>query len=77
MTTLACVHHWVIDSPNGKAKLQGKCVLCGDTREWFASSYNPDFLEPRNAFKHTNATDPENIEIKIAVSEPRPSRWKV
>ena len=34
-----CVHHWVIDMPNGRTS-QGVCKNCGDTSEFF-NSYDP------------------------------------
>jgi hypothetical protein len=38
--TVSCVHFWQIASPNGPLS-RGTCKLCGDTKEFRNSLYNP------------------------------------
>lgn len=36
-TARTCIHHWVIDEPNGAPLLAGTCKQCGVTREFYAA----------------------------------------
>ncbi len=35
----ACVHHWIIESPNGRTSA-GVCKRCGDTRDFANATEN-------------------------------------
>jgi len=34
-----CVHHWILESPDGRSTVSGTCKLCGQTRFDFATGY--------------------------------------
>jgi len=34
---MRCVHHWVIETPNGMPTSRGECRKCGETREFVNS----------------------------------------
>jgi hypothetical protein len=33
LSSSACAHHWIIESPSGESSI-GKCKLCGESRSF-------------------------------------------
>ena len=57
----SCVHHWVIDPPNG-AVSQGHCKACGETKEFrnsfeYSSWYGNKAPGPKNKAPGTKNTE--------------------
>ncbi len=50
-TAPTCIHHWVLDSPDGHIDVAGQCKKCGTQKRFLAS-------EPRGNF---NSSDWELI----------------
>ena len=48
MTTVVCLHHWLIPMPHGVQELEGRCKKCGATRT-FPAWLEDDTLGSKNA----------------------------
>ena len=60
MTKTDCVHHWLIDTPNGPVS-DGLCIKCGEEREfanWQPGTFHLDETEERAG--HHNYRTPVN-----------------
>lgn len=37
----ACIHHWIIETPNGQEQVQGACRRCGVRRQFMTAGEAP------------------------------------
>ena len=53
-----CVHHWIIDAPDGRISL-GKCRFCGLVREFYNDLMDPCLTNgaPSDGDKVLNSSD--------------------
>lgn len=51
-----CVHHWILDSPNGTAFVAAQCKKCGTTKTMNASGDIPDGVGGQSAIAPIRTT---------------------
>jgi len=70
VTEGGCVHHWVIDPPNG-AVSQGSCKTCGEKKEfrnsfeyssWYGNKSPGPKGGPKSAAETKPANEPKSVE---------------
>lgn len=68
---IKCVHHWVIEPPNGRAST-GACKHCGRKRS-FPNSTESVMWEQTNTLR----SDPNANPLRSSVRIPRPSEMRL
>ena len=48
ITVAECVHHWVLEAPNGPMA-KGRCSVCGEERDF--SNWIPEIRKPHPRWK--------------------------
>jgi hypothetical protein len=72
-----CVHHWVIDPPNG-AVSKGRCKACGEEKEFrnsfeYSSWYGNKSPAPKAGAKGAAAAKPGDAKAPAAEAKPAAS----